>query len=101
MLLLTVKNKRAWNYYAAVVRLQQFDEEYKTTFLSAIGKEALEIYEGMRFNPKVLKVLNSVVSSKIQRILYRTLKSMKRSGGMYLTPDHRKRTRVLITMYWT
>ena len=45
------------------MRLQQFDEEYKTaTFLSAIGEEALEIYEGMTFNPpKSSKVLDSVV----------------------------------------
>jgi len=42
------KFKRAWDNYAVVVRLQQFDEEYKTaTFLSAIGEEALKIYEGM------------------------------------------------------
>ena len=33
--------KRAWDNYAVVVRLQRFDEEYKTaTFLSAIGEEA-------------------------------------------------------------
>ena len=36
------KFKRAWDNYAVVVRLQRFDEEYKTaTFLSAIGEEAL------------------------------------------------------------
>ena len=57
------KFKRAWDNYAVVVRLQQFDEEYKTaTFLSAIGREALEIYEGMTFNPpESSKVLDSVV----------------------------------------
>lgn len=57
------KFKRAWDNYAVVVRLQQFDEEYKTaTFLSAIGEEALEIYEGMTFNPpESSKVLDSVV----------------------------------------
>ena len=45
------------------MRLQRFDEEYKTaTFLSAIGEEALEIYEGMTFNPpESSKVLDSVV----------------------------------------
>ena len=46
------KFKRAWDNYAVVVRLQRFDEEDKNaTFLSAIGEEALEIYEGMTFNP--------------------------------------------------
>ena len=40
--------KRAWDNYAVVVRLQRFDEEYKiATFVSAIGEEALEIYEGV------------------------------------------------------
>ena len=57
------KFKRAWDNYTVVVRLQQFDEEYKTaTFLSAIGEEALEIYKGMTFNPpESSKVLDSVV----------------------------------------
>jgi len=57
------KFKRAWDNYTVVVRLQQFDEEYKTaTFLSAIDEEALEIYEGMTFNPpESSKVLDSVV----------------------------------------
>ena len=57
------KFKRAWDNYAVVVRLQRFDEEYNTaTFLSAIGEEALEIYEGMTFNPpESSKVLDSVV----------------------------------------
>ena len=56
------KFKRAWDNYAVVVRLQQFDEEYKTaTFLSAIGEEALEIYEGMTLNPpENSKVLDSL-----------------------------------------
>ena len=57
------KFKRAWDNYAVVVRLQQFDEEYKTaTFLSAIGEEALEIYEAITLNPpESSKVLDSVV----------------------------------------
>ena len=57
------KFKRAWDNYAVVVRFQQFDEGYKTvTFLSAIGEEVLEIYEGMTFNPpESSKVLDSVV----------------------------------------
>ena len=57
------KFKRAWDNYAVVVRLQRFDEEFKTaTFLSAIGEEVLEIYKGMTFNPhESSKVLDSVV----------------------------------------
>ena len=57
------KFRRAWDNYVVVVRLQRFDEEYKTaTFLSAIGEEALEIYEGMTFEPpETSKVLDSVV----------------------------------------
>ena len=57
------KFKRAWDNYTMVARLQRFDEEYKAaTFLSAIREEALEIYEGMTFNPpESSKVLDSIV----------------------------------------
>ena len=57
------KFKRAWDNYAVVVRLNQFDEEYKTaTFLSAIGEEALVIYDGMTLEaPESAKVLSSVL----------------------------------------
>ena len=57
------KFKRAWDNHAVVVRLHRFDKEYKTvTFLSAMGEEALEIYEGMTFNPlESSKVVDSVV----------------------------------------
>jgi len=95
---LTRKIKRAWNNYAVAARLQQFDEEYKTaTFLSAIGKEALEIYEGMTFNPPE--------SSKYSTLLFKNSrniasdKPMRPSSGIYLTPDHRKRMKVSITIY--
>ena len=51
------------NNHAVVIRLERFDEEYKTaTFLSAIGEEALEIYKGVTFEPpESSKVLDSVV----------------------------------------
>ena len=59
------KFKRAWDNYAVVVRLQRFDEEYKTaTFLSAIGEEALEIYEGMTFNISTATVNVNLTSSR-------------------------------------
>lgn len=55
------KFKRVWDNYVMVVRLQQFDEEYKTAmFLSAFSKEELEIYVGMIFDPPTsLKLLDS------------------------------------------
>ena len=55
------KFKRVWDNYVMAVRLQQFDEEYKTAMLlSAVSEEELEIYVGMIFDPpKSLKVLDS------------------------------------------
>ena len=45
------KFKRAWDNYAIVARLHKFEEDFKTaTFLSAIGEDALEIYEGFTFD---------------------------------------------------
>jgi hypothetical protein len=39
--------KRNWDNYAIVVRLNHFEENFKTgTFLSCIGEAALEIFEG-------------------------------------------------------
>jgi len=92
------KFKRTWDNYAVVVKLQQFDKEYKTaTFLSAIGEEALEIYEGMTFNPpESSKVLDSVVQKFKEYCIGQTNETFEQ----YLTPDHRKRMKVLITMYW-
>ena len=42
------KFKRTWDNYAVVARLNRFEEEFKTaTFLSCIGEDALEIFEGL------------------------------------------------------
>ena len=74
------KFKRAWDNYAVVVRLQQFDEEYKTAnFLSAIGEEALEIYEGMTFNPhENSKVLDSVAQKLAEYCIGQTNETFER-----------------------
>ena len=74
------KFKRAWDNYAVVVRLQRFDEEYRTaTFLSAIGEEALEIYEGMTFNPpESSKVLDSVVQKLEEYCIRQTNETFER-----------------------
>ena len=63
-----------------VVRLQRFKEEYKTaTFLFAIGKEALEIYQGMTFNPpESSKVLDSVVQKFKEYCIGQTNETFKR-----------------------
>lgn len=55
--------KRAWYNYAIAARLEHFDEKYKTAmFLSVIGEDALEIFDGMDFIPKTNnQVLNKVV----------------------------------------
>ena len=47
------KFKRAWNNYAIVARINQFEEEFQTAaFLSAIGEDGLELFEGMNFDPE-------------------------------------------------
>ena len=47
--------KRAWDNYAIVARITRFEKEFQTaTFLSVIGEEALEIYEGLELK-EVLK----------------------------------------------
>lgn len=47
------KFKRGWENYAIMARLTRFEEEFKTaTFLSVIGQEAMEFYEGMVFTPE-------------------------------------------------
>ena len=70
------------------MRLQQFDEEYKTaTFLSAIGEEAFEIYEGMPFTPpppspppqkKSSKELGSVVQKLEEYCIGQTNETFER-----------------------
>ena len=63
-----------------VVRLQRFKEEYKTaTFIFAIGKAALEIYQGMTFNPpESSKVLDSVVQKFKEYCIGQTYETFKR-----------------------
>ena len=80
------------------MRLQLFDKEHNiATFLSAMGEEALKIYEGMTLDPPE--------SSRYSTLLYKNSKNivsdkpMKRSSGISLTPDHRNRMKVSITMY--
>ena len=74
------KFKRAWDNYAVVVRLQRFDEEFKTaTCLSAIGEEVLEIYKGMTFNPhESSKVLDSVVQKLEEYCIRQTNETFER-----------------------
>ena len=61
-----------------VVRLQRFDEEYKTaTFISAIGEEALEIYESMTFNPPE--------SSKVRGLLVIVLHLEQQNSPVFLS----------------
>ena len=57
--------KRNWDNYSIVARLDQFEEGFKTAmFLSVVGEEGLEIYDGklMDFSPKTdREMLNKVV----------------------------------------
>ena len=45
--------KRSWQNYAIIARLDKFEENFKAAlFLSVIGEQALEMFEGMDFATK-------------------------------------------------
>lgn len=47
------KFNRAWDNYAIVARINQFEAEFQTaTFLSAIVEDGLELFEIMNFDPE-------------------------------------------------
>ena len=61
------KFKRAWDNYAIVARLNRFEEEFKTaTFLSCIGEEAMEIFEGLDFASEDERTKFDIVVKKFQ-----------------------------------
>ena len=61
------KFKRTWDNYAVVARLNRFEDEFKTaTFLSCIGEDALEIFEGLDFPSEDDRKKLEVVITKFQ-----------------------------------
>ena len=61
------KFKRTWDNYAVVTRLNRFEDEFKTaTFLSCIGEDALEIFEGLDFPSEDDRKKLEVVITKFQ-----------------------------------
>ena len=57
--------KRTWDNYAIVARLECFDEKFKTAmFLSVIGEDALEMFDGMDFTPETDRQILSKVVEK-------------------------------------
>ena len=61
------KFKRTWDNYAVVARLNRFEDEFKTaTFLSCIGEDALEIFEGLDFPSEGDRKKLEVVITKFQ-----------------------------------
>ena len=63
------KFKRAWDNFAIVARLNRFEEEFKTaTFLSCIGEEAMEIFEGLDFASEDERTKIDIVVKKFQDI---------------------------------
>ena len=55
--------KRSWQNYAIIARLDQFEESYKAAlFLSVIGEDALEMFEGMDFATETdRQILNKIL----------------------------------------
>ena len=61
--------KRNWDYYAIGARLNHFEENFKTaTFLSCIGEDALEIFEGMDFPTDEDRTKYEVVVKKFREL---------------------------------
>ena len=58
------KFKHAWDNYVIVARINQFEEEFQTAvFLSTIGEDGLELFEGMNFDPEDdWKKLNTIMT---------------------------------------
>lgn len=71
-----------------MVRPNRIDEEYKTaTFLSAIGEEALEIYDGMNLDPP--ESAKNFASGK----------KTKHSSGTFLIPGRRRKEKALTVSF--
>ena len=65
------KFKRTWDNYAVVARLNRFEDEFKTaTFLSCIGEDALEIFEGLDFPSEDDRKKLEVVITKFQEFCF-------------------------------
>jgi len=59
--------KRTWDNYSIVARLGRFDEKFKTAmFLSVIGEDAMEIFDGMDFTPETDRQVLSKVIEKFE-----------------------------------
>ena len=59
--------KRTWDNYSIVARLERFDEKFKTAmFLSVIGEDAMEIFDGMDFTLETDRQLLSKVVEKFE-----------------------------------
>ena len=58
------KFKCVWENYAIVARINQFEEEFqKAAFLSVIGEDGLELFNGMNLNPEDdRKKLNAIIT---------------------------------------
>lgn len=59
--------KRTWQNYSVVARLDNFEENFKAAlFLSVIGEEALEMFDGMAFSNEADKQVLSKVIEKFE-----------------------------------
>ena len=63
------KFKRSWDNYAIVARLNRFEDEFKTaTFLSCIGEDAMEIFEGLDFASEEDRTKFDIVVTKFKEL---------------------------------
>ena len=81
------KFKRSLENYAIVARINLFEEEFKMAmFLSAIGQDAMKIYEGTYFEPEAnSKDLDDVIRKFANFSVHKTNETYKRfnfKGGL-------------------
>ena len=86
------KFKRSWDNYAIVARLNRFEDEFKTaTFLSCIGEDAMEIFEGLDFASEEDRTKFDIVVTKFKELcLGETNETYENS---FSTADKRMKTK--------
>ena len=82
-------NWKNWDNYTVVVRLQQFDEEYRTaTFFLRSAKKLLKFTRVWHLTPpKVRKYLILLFKNSKNTVL---AKPIRHSSGIYLTPSQKE-----------
>ena len=80
--------KRSWDNYEIVARLNRFEPQFKTaTFLSCIGDDALEMFEGMDFSSE--EAAQNTTLSYRNSVNYALERRMKRTSVLSSTAERK------------